>query len=82
MRPTVTGFLAGSFIPFAYGVQWMANDFAYNAEMSKLVPGIAACGTGTLGAFALLLVVGPACGVLGAMVAGSISAITHKHRSK
>lgn len=78
MRPTLAGFLAGSFIPFAYGVQWMANDISYRAAMPKL-PNQAFCGMGTLGAIALLFVIGPACGAVGAVVGW---AITRKFRRK
>lgn len=48
----------------AYGLYGMQRDYVY---IASLAPGEAACGMGALGSMAMMFVVGPICGMIGAM---------------
>ncbi|MFO1021543.1 MAG: hypothetical protein U0903_12725 [Planctomycetales bacterium] len=65
MRPNIACFLAGSFLPFVCGVLWLAHEMAYRQEILKRLPNTYFCGTGTLGAWALIVVIAPVCGAVG-----------------
>lgn len=65
MRAFIVGFIAGAALPEAVGIYMMAHNVAYNAS-HPLGPNEARCGMPALGAFAMILFVGPLCGVIGA----------------
>jgi hypothetical protein len=61
-RWTVLGFVIGGTIPVFYGIYGLYRESVY---LSSLPPGTAACGMGTLGAMASILIGGPFCGTIG-----------------
>jgi hypothetical protein len=58
------GFVCGASLPVAYGVYGMQHHFVY---IASLAPGEAACGMSALGSMAMIFVVGPICGMIGAL---------------
>ena len=58
------GFALGAIVPIGYGVYGMQRHYAY---VSSLGPNEAACGMGALGPMAMIFVVGPFCGIIGAL---------------
>lgn len=67
-RCALTGFIVGSSLPFAWGMYGMQQHYAY---LYSLPPNEAACGTGALGSVALIILVGPLCGLIGGASAWS-----------
>lgn len=67
MRASLVGFLAGAALPEAAGIYLLAHDIAYNASL-PLGPNEARCGMPALGAWAMVLFVGPLSGIAGATI--------------
>ena len=53
----------GAAVPVAFGSYGM---YQHNIYLASLGPNEAACGNGALGALAMIFVVGPVCGMIGA----------------
>ncbi len=58
------GFALGAALPVAFGTYGMQQQYAY---VASLAPGEAACGMGAFGSLAMILVIGPFCGMIGAV---------------
>ena len=63
-RWALIGFACGASLPVAYGLYGMQHHFVY---IASLAPGETACGLGALGSMAMIFVVGPICGMIGAL---------------
>ena len=57
------GFTVGAAAPVAFGIYGMHQ---HNIYVASLGPNEAACGMGALGAMAMIFVIGPFCGMIGA----------------
>lgn len=57
------GFALGAAVPVAFG---MYGIHQHNIYVASLGPNEGACGMGALGAMAMIFVIGPFCGMIGA----------------
>ena len=57
------GFALGAAIPVAFGSYGMYQHELY---LASLGPNETACGTGSLGSFIMIFMIGPFCGMIGA----------------
>ena len=71
-RWALIGFALGAALPVAYGVYGMQQHYAY---IVSLAPGEAACGMGAIGPLAMMFVIGPFCGMIGAASGWAAAAI-------
>ena len=62
-RWALIGFALGAAVPVAVGIHGMHQ---HSLSIASLGPNEAACGAGALAALAMMLVVGPFCGMIGA----------------
>ena len=62
-RWTIIGFALGAAVPVAFGTYGMHQ---HNIYLASLGQNEAACGTGAIGAMAMIFIVGPVCGMIGA----------------
>ena len=63
VRWALVGFALGAAIPWAYGLYGM---YQFNVYAASLPPDTGACGNGALASLALIILVGPMCGMVGA----------------
>ena len=62
-RWALTGFVIAAAAPVSFGMYGM---YQHNLYIASLGPNEAACGMGALGSLAMMFVVGPFCGTIGA----------------
>src|SRR5579863_2178818 len=74
IRPWQIGFLIGAAIPIVIGTGWMIREMTYHASLPQ-IPNTGSCGMGMLGAWMVILFLGPAGGTVGALIAAVASAI-------
>lgn len=72
MRAMIVGCIICSAGPVAIGVWRIWHEIDYRASLPQ-VPNSASCGMSMLGALAILFVVSPACGVVGAAAGFAVS---------
>jgi len=79
--PWLIGLLIGAAMPISIGIAWIVQEITYRASLPQ-IPNAGYCGMGMLGALVLILFLGPACGVIGALIAAAASAICRAQAEK
>jgi hypothetical protein len=70
-RWALGGFGIGAGLPAGLGIYGI---YQFNAYVASLPPDTFVCGNGVLGAYALIFVIAPGCGMIGAAVGWAIAA--------
>ena len=71
-RWAMIGFALGAILPVGFGAYGIHQHSIY---LASLAPGEAACGMGALGSLAMIFVIGPFCGMIGAASSWAAAAI-------
>ncbi len=71
-RWAMIGFVLGATLPNGFGAYGIHQHSIY---VASLAPGEAACGMGALGSLAMIFVIGPFCGMIGAASSWAAAAI-------
>jgi hypothetical protein len=72
MRWSLIGFAIGAALPISYGMYGMHQ---FNVYVASLPPDTGVCGNSVLGSLALIFVIGPFCGMIGAASGWTAAAI-------